>query len=295
LTATLDLTGLEGLGAREAGSVLSGSLLELESRLDRLFVGLAARWRAREYRFPSFIPAESLHRLDYFHSFPHLATFPVALDPHPENLARFSSEGALDGEGAVQLTRTAPIRHVLTPAACYHFYVEFAGERLDAARYVTTRATCHRREERYAPLERQWTFSMRELVCLGSASEVEAFLAEASARVRKLTESIGLRVRVERATDPFFRPANNPKFLFQKVEPVKHEFVFDGRLAIASTNFHRDYFGEAFHIRRGGEATCSGCVAFGLERWLFAFLDTFGPAPADWPELPSWEEIDARG
>jgi hypothetical protein len=231
--------------------------------------------------------------MDYFHSFPHLVTFPVALDPDPENLSKFSSGEVLTGEG-VQLTLTSPIRHVLTPAACYHFYVEFEGDRLDRARYVTTRATCHRREESYTPLQRQWTFSMREVVCLGSAAEVEAFLREASALVRKLTAAIGLRVEEQRATDPFFRPAKNPKFLYQKVEPVKHELVFDGHLAIASTNFHRDYFGEAFNIRRDAAASCSGCVAFGLERWLYAFLETFGPSPSDWPVLPSWEDVDGR-
>src|SRR5438874_9913215 len=39
--------------------------------------------------------------------------------------------------------------------------------------YVTTRAACFRRESYYRPLQRQWSFSMREIVCLGTARSEE--------------------------------------------------------------------------------------------------------------------------
>jgi hypothetical protein len=72
----------------------------------------------------------------------------------------------------------------------------------------------------------------------------------------------------------------------QKLDPVKTEMVFENRLAIGSVNFHRNYFGEAFDIQCGGEAAFSGCVAFGVERWIAAWLSTFGPQSGDWPALP---------
>ena len=96
---------------------------------------------------------------------------------------------------------------------------------------------------------------------------------------------LGLPVEFETATDPFFNPSQNPKYLMQRLDPVKHEMIFDGHLAIGSVNFHRNYFGEAFGIERAGEQAFSGCVAFGLERWIFAILSHFGPNPAAWPNL----------
>jgi hypothetical protein len=91
------------------------------------------------------------------------------------------------------------------------------------------------------------------------------------------------------ASDPFFDPSRNPKFLAQRLDPVKTEMIFGDGLAIGSINFHRNYFGEAFGIARGGEAAFSGCVAFGLERWLYAFLSRFGPDVRRWP-LPGRDE-----
>ena len=74
----IDPRGIAGLGARDCGQpVLSGALLELDAKLDRAFRDLARCWSAAEYRFPPFLRAEHLDRLDYFRSFPHLATFPV--------------------------------------------------------------------------------------------------------------------------------------------------------------------------------------------------------------------------
>ena len=38
-------------------------------------------------------------------------------------------------------------------------------------------------------------------------------------------------------------------------------------------------------IRTTGEPAASGCVAFGLERWLLAFLVAHGPDAAAWPDF----------
>ncbi len=281
----IDLTNVAGLRWMENGqSAISGPLLALEQRLDRLFLAWAADWGAQEHRFPTFIPARELGKLDYFTSFPHLVTFPVALDPGEDNLKRFASSHPLDERGEVHLTATTPVRDVLTPAACYHFYVHFQGEALRAPRYVTTRATCFRREAYYAPLQRQWSFSMREIVCIGTAEEVKDFLGRTRERVALLFQRLGLPVAWEIATDPFFGDARNPKLLAQKLDPVKTEMVFDGRLAIGSVNFHRNFFGEHFQLTRDGREAFSGCVAFGLERWLYAWLAAFGPHERDWPD-----------
>ncbi|HYR83077.1 MAG TPA: aminoacyl--tRNA ligase-related protein [Terriglobia bacterium] len=268
-------------------SVLTGTLLELYRRIDNMFLRWAEECQASEYFFPTFVSAHELARLDYFRSFPHLVTFPAALDPAEDNLKRFADGAPLDGEGCVHLTALDSVRNVLTPAACYHFYIQFQGQTLDEARYVTTRATCFRRETHYLPLERQWNFSMREIVCIGTSDEVKAFLARYQKKADGFLKSINLPFEWKNATDPFFNPSRNPKFLAQKLDPVKTEIVFRTGLAIGSVNFHRNYFGEAFQINRDGQEAFSGCVAFGIERWIFAFLNHFGPNQKDWPDLNS--------
>ena len=56
-------------------------------------------------------------------------------------------------------------------------------------------------------------------------------------------------------------------------------------MAIASLNFHRTFFGERFDIRHpAGDPVCTGCVAFGLERWLYACIREFG---LDWDAWPA--------
>jgi hypothetical protein len=172
---------------------------------------------------------------------------------------------------------------VLTPAACYHIYPHFAGETLAAPRYVTTRATCFRHETEYKPLRRQWAFTMREIVCLGTAREVEAFLARYRERVQRLVDQWALPITWVAATDPFFDPARNPVHLAQRLDSVKHEMTFESELAIGSINLHRNYFGETFAITRDGQPVYSGCVAFGLERWIYALLQQFGPDSRAWP------------
>lgn len=260
-----------------------GPLLELYQRLDRLFASWAHDWEAEEHLFPPFIAAEALQRMNYFESFPHLVTFPVALDVEPSNLGAFSRINAGTGNAAVQLTRIAAPRSALTPAACYHFYHNLRGARCERPRTLTTRATCFRRESHYAPLERQWSFTMREIVCFGTAAEVTDFLARARKRLTATFHQLDLPVEWRSATDPFFDPSHNPRYLAQKLDPVKTEMVFGDRVAIGSVNFHRNYFGEAFDIRRDGDAAFTGCVAFGLERWMYAWLSRFGPDARAWP------------
>lgn len=280
-----DASRLEGLDWQgESGqAALSGALLRALERLDRRFLRWARAQGAEEHRFPIFIAARELEKLDYFRSFPHLVTFPVAVAASPEALRAFTEGPPVDGSGAVRLGACAPVREVLTPAACYHFYVRLQGRTLEAQRDLTTVAACFRREDHYEPLRRQWNFTMREIVRLGTAEEVKSFLASFRERLTRLFEEVDLPVEWTQATDPFFDPSKNPKFLAQMLDPVKTEMVFAG-LAIGSINFHRNFFGETFAIRRGGEAAFSGCVAFGLERWLYALLARFGSDEAAWPE-----------
>ncbi|MEO8217373.1 MAG: aminoacyl--tRNA ligase-related protein, partial [Acidobacteriota bacterium] len=165
----------------------------------------------------------------------------------------------------------------------YHLYVLHQGQRFDRVRYFTTGAVCFRREESYKPLQRQWSFRMREIVCFGTLQEVRAFLEQSRRDIERIASALSIGLGWQQATDPFFDPMRNASFLMQKVDPVKMEMVFRDELAIGSMNLHRQHFGTAFQIERDGEPVHSACVAFGMERWLFALLQIFGTRYELWP------------
>ncbi|MBO0805720.1 MAG: hypothetical protein J2P25_21935 [Nocardiopsaceae bacterium] len=267
-------------------ATLSGPLGRLAAACDDAFTSIAAAWDAEPEEHPAMLAAADLEPVGYLASFPHLATFAVCLDDAEDNLRDFAGAAPVDDSGAIRLARLAPPREVLTPAACYHVYVHHRGESLSAPRYITTRNTCFRREAHYEPLRRQWSFRMREVVCLGTREEVAGFLAAARTAAGRLATDLGLAVEWEAATDPFFDPAASPQYLAQKLQPTKHEARY-GDLALASVNLHEDHFGQAYGITRDGDPVTTGCVAFGIERWLCALTDRWGADPAGWPDVPA--------
>jgi seryl-tRNA synthetase len=287
---SLDLRSVAGITCLDNGQVaLTGPALRLFQRLDCLFASWAREFAADDHLFPAFISARELGKLDYFRSFPHLVTLPVTLSDSDDNLRNFIDGRPLDTDACLNLPTLSPVKEVLTPAACYHVYVALQGRSLNSPVFVTTRAACFRREREYLPLRRQWSFSMREIVCIGTAGEVKTFLKAARERVASFLSEFHLPITWQNATDPFFNPSRNPRFLMQKLDPVKTEMIFGDWLAIGSVNFHRNYFGEAFRIVRKGDDAYSGCIAFGLERWMYAFLHHFGTNEAAWP-LPALKE-----
>lgn len=278
-TSTVPVATLPG---QSTPAVLEEGQLGLLNALDALFQGWARELSAEEYGFPPVIAAGLLARVDYFHAFPHLCTFPVSLERRPENLRAFADNGACDGDGVLWLTDLEPVREVLTPAACYHVYGLLEGRRLDAPALVTTRATCFRRESTYAPLTRQRAFQMREIVCLGTRAEVESCLAGLCSRLVELSARLELDTALAPASDPFFAPERSAAYVMQKAFALKTELL-QGGLALSSLNRHEQRFGRAFGIVRDGAPAFSGCVAFGLERWLHAVSARHGLAPSGWP------------
>ncbi|OSC41578.1 hypothetical protein [Mycobacterium decipiens] len=283
--AALARLGLVWQVSGQAG--LRGQLLGLAEECDRALQRISAVWQAQEERHPATLAADVLQRIDYLGSFPQQATFAVRLDPQETNLDEFVAGPVVDEAGHVAVTRLSPIREVLTPAACYHVYAAHQGETLDGPLYVTTRNTCFRQETVYEPLRRLRSFTMREIVCLADKAETSSFAEAARELIGRFATLIEVPIRWQPATDCFFRPARNPKYLFQRLEPVKQEATYGDGLAIGSVNVHHDHFGAGFELSWAGEPASTACLAFGIERWLFAITDRHGMDPSSWPDLES--------
>jgi seryl-tRNA synthetase len=253
-------------------ATLGPQLVGLRAALERRFLAWAAEAGAPSMLFPPLLRARDLERLDYFKSFPHLAV--VASRIRPERLDAHYARGGSVAQG-IPAGDLMDGQYVLPSAACYNVYLHLAGTALDGPRYVTTVATCFRNENRYDELQRLWSFSMREIVCLGTAEEVQRHLGAFKERILGFAAGLGVELDVEVASDPFYQPGSS-RALMQKLFPQKEEMVYGRSLAIASLNFHRNFFGERCAIRTAdGQPAFTGCVAFGIERWLHALLDRF--------------------
>ncbi|MER7751441.1 aminoacyl--tRNA ligase-related protein [Kitasatospora sp. NPDC097643] len=253
--------GLATLGPVELG---------VRQLLDQLFTAWGQEAGADPMAFPPLLRTSDLAAFDYWTNFPHLGL--LATGGHPDRVAELSA--GPHQEIAPELL--SPAQYALPSATCYAAYLHLAGSRLDGPRRITAVGTCYRREDHYDGLRRLMGFSMREVVCVGERETVLEHIAAFTERVTTFADRLGLPLAVEAATDPFFEK-DAARTLMQQLFPVKREFVYGEKLAIASVNFHRNFFGERCDITLpdGGPAF-TGCVAFGLERWLAALDDRFG-------------------
>ena len=254
---------------------LRGRPLALLRRIEGRIAALCAGETEDEWAVPAALPLSTLERAGYFASFPHWLTVASHLTDDPAVLERVatSTEPARAAANAV-----VPANVALPPAVCYHVYAALAGSTIPARCVVTAQSCCWRHEgSRLAPLERGWSFTMRELVCIGNEAECVAFHDRGIKLTRWLATGLGLHASVEPAEDPFFAPTARGRALLQRVKGLKHELrlpIGDGETtAAASFNLHEQFFGTAFDIRlANGEPAHTACVAFGLERWLLATL-----------------------
>lgn len=244
----------------------------LLNRLDRGFESWALQAGAQPLITAPLLPVARLAELDYYRNFPHQAMVAA-----PLRLQGTAAAHEPDG-GAFPAQAMEPAQVALPPAACYGIYLHLAGQALPEPRRITVLGRCFRREENYEDLRRLLGFHMREIVAIGTHEYAEEHLEFFTSRIHDFAARLGLPLRKEAATDPFYDRGGS-RALLQRLAPVKHEFLFED-LAIASVNVHRNFFGERCRIAladTGGPAFTS-CVAFGLERWLSALSRHFG----DW-------------
>ncbi|MFE5243903.1 MULTISPECIES: aminoacyl--tRNA ligase-related protein [unclassified Streptomyces] len=257
--------------ARGGLVTLGPELVHLMDLLDGQFRRWAAEAGAAPMLFPTVIGAADLASIDYFDNFPQLALMTAPL--------RLPAESGADGSGPVDgplvpADRLGPSEYGLVSAACYNVYLHHRSASLTGPTFVTTVAKCFRNEDHYDGLRRLRGFTMREIVCLGPREAVLDHLATFRPKVVEFASGLGLGLTVEAASDPFFEK-DGGRALLAQLFPVKEEFVHGSTLAIGSLNFHRNFFGERCDISLAdGGPAYTGCVAFGLERWIAALLET---------------------
>ncbi|MET9296279.1 aminoacyl--tRNA ligase-related protein [Streptomyces sp. NPDC003077] len=271
---------------RDGLATLDEPATELLRTLDDTFAAWGTAAGAVRMTFPPLLRAADLRTLDYFRNFPHLGSLVARL--RPDRLTAYGDGASPASGGSTDVTPapangttgTVPAHdltaaaHLLPSAACYACFLHFSGMRTDAPLLVTTAAQCFRNEDRHDGLRRMWGFTMREIVCVGPADRVRDHLDRSHARIAAFAARLGLPLSRQPATDPFFQK-DGARSVMQVLAPVKDEYVHTDGTAVASVNHHRNFFGERCDIRYAGRPAFTGCVAFGLERWLHVLAERF--------------------
>ena len=253
-------------------------------------------------RFPPIIPRKTLEKAGYLNSFPQLCGAVFSFEG-PDSAALELAERA--GQGRDWSRHLHMTEVVLVPAACYPVYPAVAsqgplpknGATLDlGGSYVF-------RNEPSADPARLQMFHQRELVRIGEPDEVLEWRERWMNRARTIFELTGLDATLERAADPFFGRGGKLLANSQREQCLKFEALVPiasaHPTAVASFNFHRNHFGEAFGIRlHDGCSANSACVGFGLERISLALFRKHGMEVDRWPvEIKNrlWPERAAAG
>jgi seryl-tRNA synthetase len=235
-------------GTFSCGDMAGAILIALDSRLREaaLIAG------AKEHIFPTVIAAQTLGRAEYFQSFPNYAT-------------RVERPGQTGD-------------YFLSPAVCYHCYEALANSKLAAPVVIGCAGRCFRGDA--SDGSHLWEFTMREVVFLGSAKFVQNQRENWMKKMETWAEALDLKAAMSPANDAFFGTENRGKKLMQKLKQLKYELRAQEStgttMAIASFNLHEQFFGSRFNITlEGGSPAFSGCVAFGLERWIMALVTRY--------------------
>jgi seryl-tRNA synthetase len=252
-------------------ATFAGRAAEVMAQIETRFGRMAAGFNAQMLMAPPLVRVGDLDSIDYFANFPHLGSWVSPL--RSECVERYTRADSVTEIPAQDLQAAV---YGLPSAACYGVYTHLRDRTIQESQTYTLTRQCFRCEDAYRDLDRLWSFHMQEVVCVGAEQQVKKFLFGGKQKLQEIVTAIGLPVVIETAQDPFFSK-ENPRLAMQKLFPTKEEFQFsERRLAIASVNFHHNFFGERFDIRLpDGAPAFTGCVAMGQERWMAALLDFY--------------------
>ncbi len=232
---------------------------------------------------PPVISRRTIEQAGYAASFPHLLGTVHSYTGDARRWGRLAPLAEQGGEWHVD-QQISDL--VLLPAACYPTYATLAGRDLEAPARFHVEAHCFRQEATSEP-GRLRTFRMVELVTAGDEEHCVAWRGRWLERVAQWLESMSLKVSVEEADDPFFGQARKLYQAAQRMQKLKFELRVpvdgDQVQAVASANYHKEHFGEAFGFTSGGAAGQTACTAFGIERIALALINAHGPRPGRWP------------
>ncbi|GMX65962.1 amino acid--[acyl-carrier-protein] ligase [Paenibacillus elgii] len=273
---------------------LQGKAVELAHFFDAKFRRIALDLGAVEFLYPVLLPVETLKKTGYVNSSPQYLLFVSKLVENTDIFAGLTN--AIDN-GTIASLCCSP-KHALSPSACFHCYADLSNQKLPSPYVITLKQSVFRNEGRlnFNQIGRLMDYNVREIVFFGDQNYVLEIRHKIVNAVSRFLEDIGLQGKLNIAYDPFVIPMMQRYKKIQLRDEMKLELRLslgkEKDLAAASFNIHGESFSSTFNITiQDIDVVTSGCVGFGLERWVIAFLCQFGVDPSKWPEIVTNELI----
>ncbi len=258
--------------------------LTLYRYFDNLFLKWAQELGAEEYVYPDIINTATLNQCNYIQEFPSNLLFASHVKEDIEIIEDFARL-IPEGDECLSDYFLEKPGHICKSAVCIHVYKQFENQQINIQRpiAITSVGKCKRYESLHMKgLDRLLDFTMREIVFVGSRKYVTEKRQQLMEKCMKLMGELKLEANIKTSNDPFFLNQPHAKALLQNKFKLKYELnikvpATGKELAAASFNYHHTHFTDAFHIQsKGGEAVHTSCIAFGLERFVYAYLSQKG-------------------
>lgn len=277
---------------------LNGKALFLFNYFDNEFKKMAHEMydNCIDKLYPVLLNVEDYAKTGYLRRSPQHAIFCSNVK---ENIATLSSVEKEIMNKSESSTILAYPHFALSPSACFHVYAEYHDKVLNEDTLITFTQSVFRNEGRlnFGKVGRLRDYHVREIVFLGKEDFVITKRNEAIDKVCLLMEELELCGNITSASDSFIMPKMQKFKKIQMQEEIKYEvrlnYDENNLMAVASFNLHGDAFSHAFNIRsQSGHKIESGCIGFGLERWVICFLAQYGEAVELWPSKVREEYIN---
>ena len=256
--------------------------------LDRAFLTVAKKLNAIEKAYPVLLPMEGYVKTGYIKKSPQYAIFCGTINETIEDLEKTSVEIY---EKQVNKIINEP-EYALSPSACFHTYIEYQDKELPENMVVSFRQNVFRNEGKfnYREIGRLRDYQVREIVLIGNNRFVIEMRDKIMEATVDLMNTLGLKGDISLANDSFIVPKMQMYKKIQRIDKSKYEmhlYVSDKKkISTASFNLHGKAFTSNFNISvKGVEDTVTGCVGFGLQRWIIAFVAQYGWNEERWPEI----------
>lgn len=254
-----------------------------DSKFEKIALGFGAKSKI----YPVLLPVEAYQKTGYLKRSPQYAIFCCNTFEDIDKLEDLQHNIQNDN---IQLSLKQPT-FALSPSACFHTYLEYENTVLDSDSVYTFCQSVFRNEGRFNFLEigRLMDYHVREIVMIGSIDFVSTTRQEFLNKVVELMKEWGICFSVHIAADTFVMPKIQKFKKIQKVEKLKYEIKLNcnlsHKISVASFNLHGSAFTDPFNIKvKNNDDTVTGCIGFGIERWVIAFICQYGTEPLKWPE-----------
>lgn len=263
----------------------SGGFERVVRGFEALVTRAGAADASEEMHFPPVFSRGDYRKLSHLHNFPDLIGSVHAFTGNEADHRRMAAKFDAGEDWSTELV---PSPVVMIPAACYPLFAAATGVLSAEGRTVDLFGFVFRHEPSDDPA-RMLIFRQRERVRIGTAQQALAHRDASMKFCREVLESVGLPVQLVVANDPFFGRGGRLAKATQREQDLKYELVLpicseEKPTAIASCNYHLEYFGVNFDIfTPDGDRAHSACFGFGVERVALALFKTHGLDAGQWP------------